>query len=89
MRQLESYRRHLRALGQLVARRPAVKPVVPTEDSAELAQVVSLAALRAQRLGHPSAGGRAKPAVPGVQRAAPERPDPDAPTRKPAPQRAR
>jgi hypothetical protein len=54
LRQLVVHQRLLRALGTVVAPPPTPAPAEP-----ELAQVVSLAALRARRAGHPSAGGGA------------------------------
>ena len=56
LRQLVEHQRLLRALGTIVGPAQTVEPPTPVEP--ELAQVVSLAALRARRVGHPSAGGR-------------------------------
>ncbi|HUP72276.1 MAG TPA: hypothetical protein VM282_04450 [Acidimicrobiales bacterium] len=55
LRQLVEHQRRLRALATVVAPPPTPAQPVPAEP--ELAQVVSLAALRARRVGHPSAGG--------------------------------
>ncbi|MEO5840011.1 MAG: hypothetical protein ABIQ73_27920 [Acidimicrobiales bacterium] len=56
LRQLVEHQRLLHALGTIVAPAPPVEPPAAVEP--ELAPVVSLAALRARRVGHPSAGGR-------------------------------
>jgi hypothetical protein len=55
LRQLVEHQRLLRALGTVIAPPPA--PERPTPVEPELAPVISLAALRARRVGHPSAGG--------------------------------
>jgi hypothetical protein len=56
LRQLVEHQRLLRALGTIVAPAQAPEPPAPAEPA--LAPVVSLAAQRARRAGHPSAGGR-------------------------------
>jgi hypothetical protein len=56
LRQVVEHQRLLRALGTIVASAQAPEPPAPAEP--ELAPVVSLAAQRARRVGHPSAYGR-------------------------------
>jgi hypothetical protein len=56
LRQLVEHQRLLRALGTIVAPAQAAEHPAPAER--DLAPVVSLAAQRARRVGHPSAGGR-------------------------------
>ena len=56
LQRVAEHQRHLHALGNVVTNQPALPPTV--EATPELATVVSLAALRARKVGHPSAGGR-------------------------------
>jgi hypothetical protein len=56
LRRVAEHQRLLQALGNVVTSEPAPAPTIVAEP--ELAQVVSLATLRARRVGHPSAGGR-------------------------------
>ena len=62
LQRVAEYQRHLHALGSVVTTQPAPPPAVEAEP--ELATVVSLAALRARKVGHPSAGGRSDAPVP-------------------------
>ena len=55
--------RLLHALGTVVAPDPEPVPAVPAEP--ELAPVISMAMLRARRVGHPSAGPRSNAPVTG------------------------
>jgi hypothetical protein len=63
LRQLEEHQRALHALGTVVAPDPEPVPAVPAEP--ELAPVISMAMLRARRVGHPSAGPRSNAPVTG------------------------
>jgi hypothetical protein len=54
LRRVADHQHLLRALGNVVANEPA-GPAIEAEP--ELAPVVSLAMLRARKVGHPSAGG--------------------------------
>jgi hypothetical protein len=61
LRQLVEHQRRIRALGTVVA--PDHTPALPSPVEPELAPVISLAALRARRAGHPSGGARSSAPV--------------------------
>ena len=61
LQRVAEHQRHLHALGNVVTTQPAPPPVV--EAVPDIATVVSLAALRARKVGHPSAGGHSNAPV--------------------------
>jgi hypothetical protein len=60
LRQLVEHQRRRRALGTIVVRPPR-HPEPPTMSDDAVAPVISLAAARARRVGHPSTGGAHAP----------------------------